>query len=327
MFSSNFTSCVCTLFEGNYHHGVAALSNSLFDNGFRGSIFIGYRGELPSWAFSATDNKSLNWFGAKTFTPQNDFHLHFLPINTSVHFANYKPAFILELIRGPARNTDSIFYLDPDIVVICNWKYFIDWVKSGVALSEDINSPLPVNHPRRVYWRDYFNHYNRVLTFKEDIYVNSGFVGLRNDNLLFIEQWNDMIHEAEPIVGNLTNALFLGQQVSSEIDPGYHPFSIIDQDVLNASIEASDLKFSLIGKEGMGFKYGNCMMAHAISNPKPWNWPFFKMILKARAPTLAIKCYWYNVDGLIKPYNRFIIFYKKSLLLFASFIGRFYSRT
>ena len=49
---------ICTLFEGHFHYGVAALINSHFKYGFKGDIFIGYRGDEPVWASTSKCNET-----------------------------------------------------------------------------------------------------------------------------------------------------------------------------------------------------------------------------------------------------------------------------
>src|SRR5450631_3672108 len=96
------TTAICTLFENNYHYGVAALTNSLYISGYRGAIYAGYRGTLPPWCLNAKENKLLNWPDSKTLEVADGIQIHFLPLNTPYHLANYKPDFMLSLLNGPA---------------------------------------------------------------------------------------------------------------------------------------------------------------------------------------------------------------------------------
>ena len=40
---------ICSLFEGDFHFGLATLINSIVRGGFKGLFWIGCRGELPPW--------------------------------------------------------------------------------------------------------------------------------------------------------------------------------------------------------------------------------------------------------------------------------------
>jgi hypothetical protein len=84
---------ICTLFENNYHHGVAALVNSLIKADFEGKVFCGYRGPLPPWAKNATRRQEVYHWKAN-----DSIELVFIPCSPDIHFTNYKPAFMLQLM-------------------------------------------------------------------------------------------------------------------------------------------------------------------------------------------------------------------------------------
>lgn len=313
-------SVICTLFEGNYHYGVAALVNSLYTKGFRGHIYAGYRGYLPKWAEKAKKNDRLNWPSGKTLY-LDDCFLHFLPLENDYHLTNYKPDFMLELLDGPAKNAEAIFYFDPDIIQIADWEYMEEWVNCGIALCEDVNSPLEKFHPKRVFWRNYFKGFD--LTFKNNIYANGGFVGLNIKDIQFLESWKKIQEEMAPNIGGLGKSKLSGTLISGKAAKPYAPFSSSDQDALNAAIEAVPTIYSLLHKEAMGFENGLNIMLHALGKNKPWNTNFIKRLLvKGFRPRMVDKAFTVNLSYPINISRKFT--FKPLSIKISSFLSRFY---
>jgi hypothetical protein len=320
------TSIICTLFENDYHFGVAALSNSLYSQGFRGDIYAGYRGNLPPWASNAKISPHIEWPNAYTLDVANDLRIHFLPVDTNSHLTNYKPDFMLQVLSLRGLGNSSIFYFDPDIVVTAEWHEFEIWASCGIALCEDVNSPLSKFHPRRVGWREYFKEEKMLLNFKDAIYVNGGFVGIQAKDYEFISIWKLLQDAMAPALGGLKWSIFDKQEPTKLTDGKFAPFSRSDQDALNAAAEMWEGNVSFLGQDAMGFKIGEILLPHALGTPKPWKLNFLKKSLLGNSPRRVDSEYWKNANGIITLYAKPVIYYKLSCLYLAKFIGRFYAR-
>lgn len=247
---------ICTLFEGNYHYGVGALVNSLYYYGFRGVIWVGYRGALPPWA---KDLKSCQQY--QEFTVAEECIIRFIPLNIPVHFATYKPDFMLELWKHYCPDAEALFYFDPDIVVECVWSFFKDWVTFGVAVCEDIESPVSNTHPLRMAWRRFYEPQGYSFDSSIDVYINSGFIGLTKINQQFLREW-------QQIKGLMADAI--GGFQTLKVKDRTFMFYNTDQDALNIAIQCSKYPFSTMGQEAMGFIPRSLkVMFHAV-DPKPW---------------------------------------------------------
>src|SRR5688572_18740133 len=199
---------ICTLFEGHYHLGLIALTNSLYHQGYRGNIYAGYRGKLPNWATQATESKQINWPGSRSFEVATGLQLHFLPLTTGYDLTNFKPDFMIQLLEGPAAGAEGVFYFDPDIVVSAPWSFYEEWISCGVALCEDVNSPLPAHHPRRKAWREYFASNGIQLKFKDCIYANGGFIGVQKKDFPFLPLWKKVQETMALQIGGLDRSIF-----------------------------------------------------------------------------------------------------------------------
>ena len=317
---------VCTLFEGNYHYGVAVLTNSLYARGYRGDIYAGYRGDLPSWAGTAKENFSFLGEGGKTLKVADGLQLHFVPVKTDYHLTNYKPDFMLKLWDGPAKDAASMFYFDPDIVVSAPWDFFQRWVAYGIALCEDVNSPLPENHPRRAAWRQYYRKKGIKLSFKETTYANGGFIGLSNLNYSFLWIWKVMQEGMASAIGGLNCSALNGGSLHPDADGPFAPFGKTDQDALNAAIEAWEGEISFVGKEGMSITSGASLLPHALGQPKPWKWNPLTQALLGRPPRRVDHEYWRNAKGIVAAHSSSVIMQMLITLKIAGLIGRFYRR-
>jgi hypothetical protein len=319
-------SAICTVFEGHYHYGVATLSNSLYKKGFRGNVYVGYRGALPNWALQGKKETIGKWKESIILSPIEGVQLIFLPIVTNYNMANYKPDFMLELWEGPAKNEEALFYFDPDIVVNVSWSCFEQWVNCGVALCEDVNSPLQEFHPRRQGWRNYYKNHNIDLEFKNGIYVNAGFVGLLKKDITFLNIWKQFQEVMGPAIGGLENSIFLNQTHFSTVLKlvGFQIFDKPDQDALNAAIEFYKGTISYIGKDGMGFVLGDAIMHHALGSPKPWKANYFLRAFNGRLPRNVDVAYWEYSEYPILAHSKGEISQKKMAIKISKLIGRFY---
>ena len=100
---------ICTLFDGDFHFGLAAFVNSLVRAGYRGTIWVGYRGPLPPWVDQL---KRLDAAGEEYMVTEQ-VRVVFLLLKTDIHLTNYKPRFMLDLLANQARDCKYLWLFDP----------------------------------------------------------------------------------------------------------------------------------------------------------------------------------------------------------------------
>src|SRR5437588_1625940 len=229
------TSTVCTLIEGDYHYGVAALANSLFANGYRGEIFAGYKGELPAWASDAVASAA----GTLDLRVAAGLNLRFLRIDAHGHLTNLKPYFMIEVWKRHSPEAQALFYFDPDIVVRCRWSFFEEWILAGVALCADVNWVMPAGHPIRFAWKKFFGTRGLLARRELEIYFNGGFIGVHRSNQEFLTLWKQLTDVAAGEIGGL---------LRTNIGERTYLFCKTDQDFLNFAAMASTQEISAVGQ-------------------------------------------------------------------------------
>jgi len=314
---------LCTLFDNDYHLGAAALFNSAVHQGFKGLLVAGYRGALPPWAEHASPTPAAFGLEAKTLAVAEGVTLLLVRLDTDMHLTNYKPWFMLDIFEHLAPSV--LYYMDCDICIAQPWGYFDDWASCGVALCEDINSPIHRHHPKRIGWRRAFEPQGFRMEYRGPYYVNGGLVGLERKNLAFLKTWRSLTEIMfEVIGGGRVAKIQAGEAYKSK---GFGEcFEASDQDALNATIEACpDVPVSLLDRAAMGFQPGLPVAPHALLIDKPWRRNYLKWLSRGHPPREVDRLFWRYVDGPIRILQREAPG-KRRVIQFAKGVGRFYRR-
>jgi hypothetical protein len=302
---------ICSLFEGDFHLGLAALINSIVRRGFCGLFWIGCRGVLPPWT------AKLKRRDDGLFEVGNAL-LGFEFLKTDRHFGQYKSAFLSTVFdRGITRR--YLWYFDPDITLRCAWAFIQMWVRHGVSLCEDTNfRMMHSRHPLRCAWVELARTAGwgepRLLSER---YFNSGFVGMDVAQRSFLDTWIAAIQLANG--SGVTLNQF--QKGSRE-----QVFYTVDQDTMNIAVMYADVPFSTMGPDAMGFAPGGFAMLHGVAKPKSWRKKFLRSALNGVPPSPGDKHFIACLDGPIFPYPPGKVRRMKFSAALAALIGRFYRR-
>ncbi len=306
------TPVVCTLYEGHYHHGLAALINSLYRAGFAGRMVVGFRGELPPWI------GQLRAIDAMRYSLDGRMQIAFERLDVAMHFTNYKPEFLLRILNE-SRTEAGAVYLDPDITLRCSWNFMEQWSRFGVCLCEEIVGVNMANdHPLRWMWRKLARERGWGEPVRESWrYYNGGFIAVKAEHRRFLEVWRDAIGMIEETGASLSD---FGPRNREYI------FHMADQDALNLAVMYTSEPLSTVGPEGMGFVPGGFTMYHATGATKPWRKPFLVSALRGVPPSGADKDFLEKMDGPIRAYSRWQLLRKRLACNMAALMGRFYAR-
>jgi hypothetical protein len=303
---------ICTLFEGDYHYGLAAFVNSLVRAGYTGAVWAGYRGALPPWL------DQLERLSAERheYRVGSQLRLVFVELKTDLHLTNYKPQFMQDLLAGGASDCKYIWYFDPDICIRCTWAVFRTWARYGIALCQENFYDFPEGHPLRCQWTEIAAGMGLSGPRSLNCYFNGGMVGVSASFTDFLSLWNRLIGESTAFGCDLKGFMPGNREM---------PFHASDQDALNIAAMFTKHPLSTVGPEEMGFVPNGFIMYHTVG-PKPWRGSLIQRALLGSPPSNAAKFFLTQVSTPICVYSPWRLRGKRLACATAAFLGRFYSR-
>src|SRR5690606_12600520 len=231
-----------TLAENDYFYGVAALLNSIVKNGTYGDkIIVGYRGKLPKWLPQLTKSKN-----GLSFTIKSGFEVELVEVQGDLHMVHEKPKWFHYLTEYLEPEAEEYFFFDSDIIIINRMSFFGEWVKQGVALCEDVNYDMSIDHPIRKQWENILNQNGLITKNRLSRYYNSGFLGWTKETKEFVSLWDQCSQILSAYSGDMKKFRV------------YDRTSVVvstNQDSLNLAAMSAPQPLSTIGPAAMGFHY------------------------------------------------------------------------
>jgi len=305
-------SVVCVLAEGTYFHGVAVLLNSLIRNGFAGEMVVGYRGALPPWVADLR--------GPADDTPRvvaPGVTVRFLTVGGAWCLSNMRAEF-MQLVMDEIRpDFGTLYYFDADILIRCNWKHFVRWAGHGVLLTLDMSETyMPAQHAFRREWAAFAGRAGFACRSATG-YVNGGCVGISNQNKRFIHTFARLMRQLEIEGLDMSKIKYSG---------GTPEFAKMDQDVLNATVMATDVPVALLGQEAMDIFPSAVIMTHYMIHGKPWARNYIKDALKGFAPDRNEFIFWDLVNNPVQSFTPAELRRKRLLLRLGKLMGHLRKR-
>jgi hypothetical protein len=317
-FNPSLEETICTLYEKDYHFGLAAFVNSLVHKGFNGTVWVGYRDGLPPWLHQLQPHTPVKSSeeSIPSYLVDGQIRIIFIQIDPNIHLANFKPQFMLQILKNYSPESRSLWYFDPDIYLVSSWKMFSKWTEYGIAVCADINfSLLHENAPLRRRWMEFVSDIAKNPPRAMNHYFNSGAIGVSREFISILEIWESVLIKAGS-AGYDLDGLF--PETRDEL------FYAVDQDAMNIALMYTIHPISPLGREAMGFEPGGAVLYHTVG-PKPWRGTL-KRALKGHAPSNGARYYFTQATSPIHPYSRAGLFMRRVACSLASFIGRFYDR-
>ncbi|HEY4357865.1 MAG TPA: hypothetical protein VGN16_19085 [Acidobacteriaceae bacterium] len=302
---------VCSLWENDYHKGLGTLVNSLVRVGYRGRVWAGYRGALPAWA--ATGEVAGNICTVET--PEG-IEVKLCKLETDIHMAQYKAAWMEQVLTEHEPEAEGIFYFDSDIFVLGEWSFFERWVRCGVAVCEDQSYPVNPTHPLVREWQQYTARLGYEQWTPPQVYVNSGLLGVTRETQSFLTTWQELIDAMQRDFG-LAGVMKTGTRVDM--------FHQTDQDALVVAMAITSQPISWVGIDGMAFGRGEWLTLHAIS--KPWRRRVFRdWLVEGHRPDASLRMYWQLAGSPVPVETSGRIRRHRFYLPLAAMLSRFYKR-